>query len=180
MYDGRISMETTILILKRSEIIFSEGDPSDCMYDIRQGTVGIFANYGTKEEKLLTELNKDQFFGEMGIIEGYPRSATAVALGDMTELKVIAKADFEDYCKNNPEKTVLIMKNMSSRIRDLTQNYLEACRTIAESMEAEQKGEKKSTGLLDRLKKFRDEYNAACQYAAKQNIGMDGFGYYNW
>ncbi len=173
-------MESTVLILKRNEVIFSEGDKSDCMYDIRQGRVGIYANYGTKEEKLLTELSKDQFFGEMGIIEGYPRSATAVAMGDMTELTVIAKADFEDYCKKNPEKTVLIMKNMSSRIRELTRDYLEVCHTIAESMEAEQKGEKKSTGLLNRLKKYRDEYNAACQYAAKENIGMDAFGYYNW
>lgn len=173
-------MESTVLILKRHEIIFNEGDKSDCMYDIRQGNVGIYANYGSKEEKLLTELTKDQFFGEMGIIEGYPRSATAVAMGDVTELRVIPKADFEDYCKMNPEKTVLIMKNMSARIRELTRDYLEVCHTVAESMEAEQKGEKKSAGLLNRLKKYRDEYNAACQYAAKQNIGMDAFGYYNW
>lgn len=173
-------MENTVLIMKRNEIIFNEGDKSECMYDIRLGKVGIYANYGTKEEKLLVELTKDQFFGEMGIIEGYPRSATAVAMGDMTELTVIAKSDFEDYCKRNPEKTILIMKNMSSRIRDLTRDYLEACHTIAESMEAEQKGEKKSASLLNRLKKFRDHYNAACQYAAAQGIGMDGFGYYNW
>ena len=82
-------MENTVLILKRNEIIFNQGDKSDCMYDIRVGTVGIYANYGTKEEKLLTELTKDQFFGEMGIIEGYPRSATAVAMGDMTELTAL-------------------------------------------------------------------------------------------
>ena len=82
--------------------------------------------------------------------------------------------------KVNPDKTVLIMKNMSSRIRELTRDYLEVCHTVAESMEAEQKGEKKSAGLLNRLKKYRDEYNAACQYAAQENIGMDAFGYYNW
>lgn len=173
-------MENTVLILKRNEVIFHEGDKSDCMYDIQLGRVGIYANYGTKEEKLLTELSKDQFFGEMGIIEGYPRSATAVALGDVTELTVVSKADFEEYCKKNPEKTILIMKNMSGRIRDLTRGYLEVCHTIAESMEAEQKGEKKSPSLLNRLKRFRDEYNAACQYAAAQGIGMDAFGYYNW
>jgi CRP-like cAMP-binding protein len=173
-------MESTVLILRRNEIIFNEGDKSDCMYDIRLGTVGIYANYGTKEEKLLTELTQDQFFGEMGIIEGYPRSATAVAMGDMTELKVIAREDFEDYCKHNPEKTVLIMKNMSARIRDLTRDYLEACHTIHESMEAEQKGEKKSGGLLARLRKYRDEYNAACQYAISQNIDMISFRYHNW
>ena len=173
-------MESTVLILKRNEIIFNEGDKSDCMYDIRMGRVGIYANYGTKEEKLLTELGKDQFFGEMGIIEGYPRSATAVAMGDMTELTVIAKDEFEDYCKRNPEKTILIMKNMSARIRDLTRGYLEVCHTIAESLEAEQKGEKKSQGLLKRLKKYRDEYNAACRYASEEGMNMDAFGYYSW
>ena len=173
-------MESTILILKRNEVIFKEGDKSDCMYDIRLGKVGIYANYGTKEEKLLTELSKDQFFGEMGIIEGYPRSATAVAMGDMTELTVIAKADFENYCKNNPEKTVLIMKNMSARIRDLTHGYLEVCHTISEYMEAEQKGEKKGLGLMNRIKKYCDEYNAACQYASSQGMNMSAFGYYQW
>ena len=173
-------MENTVLILKRNEIIFNQGDKSDCMYDIRMGTVGIYANYGTKEEKLLTELSKDQFFGEMGIIEGYPRSATAVAMGDMTELTVIPKEEFENYCKENPEKTLLIMKHMSARIRDLTQNYLGACHTIAEAMEAEQRNEKKNAGLLGRLKMYRDEYNAACRYAAKEGMDMSAFGYYNW
>ena len=115
----------------------------------------------------------------MGIIEGYPRSATAVAMDDMTELAVIPKCDFEAYCKQNPEKTILIMKHMSARIRDLTQNYLEACHTIAESMEAEQRCETKSAGLMNRLKKYRDKYIASCQYAAAQGIGMDAFGC-NW
>ena len=101
-------------------------------------------------------------------------------MGDVTELTVIAKNDFEDYCKRNPEKTILIMRNMSSRIRDLTQGYLEVCHTIAESLEAEKKGEKKSLNLLNRLKKYRDEYNAACRYAAAEGINMDAFGYYNW
>ena len=173
-------MESTVLILKRNEVIFNEGDKSDCMYDIRVGHVGIYANYGTKEEKLLTELTKDQFFGEMGIIEGYPRSATAVAMGDVTELTVIAKSDFEDYCKRNPEKTILIMRNMSARIRDLTQGYLEACHTIAESMEAEKKGEKLSLGLRNRLKKYTEEYNAACKFAAGEGMDMSAFGYYHW
>lgn len=171
-------MESTVLILKRNEIIFKEGDQSNCMYDIRVGTVGIYANYGTKEEKLLTELKKDQFFGEMGIIEGYPRSATAVAMGDMTELTVVPQADFADYCKRNPEKTVLIMKNMSARIRELTQDYIEVCRTVAETMEAEKNSENK--GLLNRLKKYADQYNQACQYAASVGMEMSSFGYYHW
>lgn len=173
-------MESTIWILKRNEVIFHEGDKSDCMYDIRVGRVGIYANYGKKDEKLLTELTVDQFFGEMGIIEGYPRSATAVAMGDKTELLVVPKDSFEDYCKKNPEKTILIMKNMSGRIRDLTQGYLNVCRTVSEIVESEQKGMKKSESLLKRMRGFAAEYNAACKFAASEGIDMGGFGYYNW
>ena len=65
---------------KKGEIIFKQGDLSDCMYDILWGQVGIYADYGTPEEKLLTTLETERFFGEMGMIEGRLRSATAVAL----------------------------------------------------------------------------------------------------
>ena len=34
--------------------------------------------------------------------------------------------------------------------------------------------------LLSRLKKFRDEYNAACKYAANEGLDMAAFGYYMW
>ena len=35
---------------KKGQVIFKEGDKADCMYDIRWGSVGIYANYGTKQE----------------------------------------------------------------------------------------------------------------------------------
>ena len=55
---------------KKGEVIFKQGDLSDCMYDILWGEVGIYADYGTPEEKLLTTLETERFFGEMGMIEG--------------------------------------------------------------------------------------------------------------
>ena len=47
---------------KKGEIIFKQGDLSDCMYDILWGQVGIYADYGTPEEKLLTTLETERFF----------------------------------------------------------------------------------------------------------------------
>ena len=49
---------------KKGEIIFKQGDLSDCMYDILWGQVGIYADYGTPEEKLLTTLETERFFGD--------------------------------------------------------------------------------------------------------------------
>lgn len=122
---------------KKGGVIFQQGDASDCMYDILWGKVGIYVNYGTPEEKLLTTLETEQFFGEMGMIEGLPRSATAVALTSDTKVRVITPESFQTYFQERPAKVLLIMQNMSRRIRELTVDYLEACRTVANSVEAE-------------------------------------------
>ena len=143
---------------KKGEVIFKQGELSDCMYDILWGEVGIYANYGTPEEKLLTTLKTEQFFGEMGMIEGRLRSATAVALEKDTLLKVITPESFNAYFQESPAKVLLIMQNMSRRIRELTRDYLEACQTVAESVEAEKTGKEKSSSLLAKLKKFSDAY----------------------
>lgn len=147
--------------LKQGEVIFRQGEPSACMYDILWGEVGIFANYGTPEEKLLTTLTTEQFFGEMGMIEGLPRSATAVALTEDTRLKVITPNTFQAYFQESPAKVRLMMQNMSRRLRELTGQYLEACRTVADSAEAEKAGEEISGELKTDLERFSEIYLAS-------------------
>ena len=144
--------------LKKGDIIFKQGELSDCMYDILWGKVGIYADYGTPAEKLLTTLETEQFFGEMGMIECRLRSATAVALTNDTRLKVITPETFNAYFNANPAKVLVIMQHMSHRLRELTNDYLTACRTVAESVEAEKSGKEKSGGLLENLKKFSGVY----------------------
>lgn len=144
--------------LKKGEIIFRQGDTSTCMYDVFWGKVGIYANYGTPEEKLLTTLETEQFFGEMGMIEGLPRSATAVALTSDTKVRVITPESFQSYFQEKPAKVLLIMQNMSHRLRKLTGEYLNACQTVAKSAEAEQAGEEISGDLQINLEKLSQVY----------------------
>lgn len=146
------------IALKKGEIIFRQGDASTCMYDVFWGKVGIYANYGTPEEKLLTTLEKEQFFGEMGMIEGLPRSATAVALTSDTKVLVITPESFQSYFQERPVKVLLIMQNMSRRLRELTGQYLEACRTVAKSAEAERAGAEIGGDLQTELEKLSQVY----------------------
>ena len=81
---------------KSNEVIFRQGEPSLVMYDIISGRVGVFADYGTKKERIITELGKDQTLGELGMIGVYPRSATAVALEE-TVLAEIGDAELDEY-----------------------------------------------------------------------------------
>ena len=142
----------------RKDIIFRQGDPGDCMYDIQQGRVGIFLNYGGKNEKKIAELFPGQLFGEMGLLDQAPRSATAVALEDDTVLDTVSEADFQAYFKEQPAKVLLLTEQMCNRLRRTTRDYMDACRTVYENAEAEKTGAKKSDALLGRIAKFCARY----------------------
>ena len=149
------------------EVIFKQGTYQSEMYTILQGKGGIYADYGTEQEKKLTELTAGEFFGEMGMIECCPRSATAVALDDETRIQVITPESFQDFFREEPEKIFAIMKHLGKRIRGLSQDYLDACRTVAESVETERKGTEKSGWLKANLKKFADAYTESMKLAAE-------------
>ncbi len=117
---------------KKGEIIFHKGDPADCMYDVCAGRVGVYAAYGTPEEKLLMEYYPDQYLGEMGLLEHAPRSATAVALEGETALGVVTEADFGEFFRKNPARVLMVMQQLSRNLRRRTDEYVEVCRSIHE------------------------------------------------
>ena len=85
-----------IIKFRKGDIIFEEGDLENWMYEIRRGMVGIYAGYGTPAEKELTALEEGSFLGELGLITGSERSASAAAL-ENTELLKITDEDFAEY-----------------------------------------------------------------------------------
>lgn len=122
----------------KGTIIFKEGLFGDCMYDVHQGKVGIFKNYGRSNEKLLAELHADEFFGEMGMLEDERRSATAVVMEDDTVIETIYLKDLEELFKKNPPKVEMIMEHISHRLRKLTVAYIDACKMVFDIYNAEQ------------------------------------------
>ena len=140
---------------KKKEIIFREGDTGDTLYQINDGAVGIYASYGDSDQRLLTELSKGKIFGEMAVIEAYPRSATAVALED-TEVDEISAGEYGDYFKDRPDKLMEIMRSLGGRLRDLTADFDEVSSAIKQVDDGE--GQDKSEGLVDKIKKFADVF----------------------
>ena len=143
---------------KKGEIIFRQGDPADCMYDIYWGTVGIYLNYGTPGETLLRELETDEFFGEMGMIDHLPRSATAVALERSTVLTEITEKDLGELFKTNPAKVLMIMQQLSRQLRRLTKDYINACSTAADVVKLEEQPEAVSEEAAEEIKSKMDYY----------------------
>lgn len=159
---------------QKGETVFQELTNGDTMFEIKSGRVGVYLSYGTPSETKLTELGAGRIFGEMSVIDAYPRSATVVALEDVEALE-ISTSDIRTYFDEHPDKLLEIIRSLSRRVRELTDAYEEACSALGEWKCAEQGGQKRS-GLTDALTKFAKAYTerisqtlARNRYASKTN-----------
>lgn len=124
--------------LEKGNVIFRAGEQADCLYDIYDGVVGIYSDYQTPNEKLLAELRVDEVFGEMGILDNMPRSATAVCLTDCTVL-VVKPENFMMFFEKKPAVILQLLQRMCIQVRDLTEKYLKVCKTFEEMESLEDK-----------------------------------------
>ena len=125
-----------VIQFSAGDVIFRAGEQSDCLYDIHEGVVGIYSDYQTPNEKLLAELSTDEVFGEMGILDDMPRSASAVCLKDCTVL-VVKPENFMMYFQKKPAMVLQILQRMCIQVRDLGQRYLKACKAMEEMSSAD-------------------------------------------
>jgi CRP-like cAMP-binding protein len=102
-------------VFKAGSQIFSEGDFGREMYIILKGEVEIFRILDGKKSQLAV-LKQGDIFGELAIIDKFPRSANAVALTDSVVLAVNSSA-FESVILESKDFTKKIIKLLSTRIR---------------------------------------------------------------
>ena len=109
------------------EYIFYQGDPGIGMYIVREGTVEIKRSFENKEVFSLATLNKGDFFGELALIDGEKRSASAVAVED-TKLAVIFKPDLDEFVEKFPKTGTKILNGINhviiARLRKLNEDLI--------------------------------------------------------
>ena len=151
-----------VLHYAAGNVIFREGDAADCMYEICYGSVGIYSDYQMEYEKLLTTLYADSVFGEMGILDNMPRSATAVCLTDCT-VKLVKPEHFMQFFQTKPEKILNITNQMCKQLRNLTQTYLQVCKEL-EQMPAPEEDDFHEEEVLAKLDYIRERNLCSCMY----------------
>ncbi len=137
-------------VFNSQEVVFREGDYGTCFYRIESGTAGVWLHYGEEDQRKLTEMKAGQYFGEMAIIESWPRSTTIVAEEELHVLE-IQEDELNSYFAVEPDKILAIMKQLSGRIRTLTEEYDEVTAFLKEKKDADAP---KKQGFLDKLKKY--------------------------
>ena len=113
-------------------ILFREGEPSDCMYEIQYGSVGIFSAYGTEKEQKIATLGVNDFFGEMGLVSEEVRSATAVVQEDNTLLERISMEELMNLFEKNPPRVWEIVSLLSGQLRKMDEKFRKACDELYE------------------------------------------------
>jgi CRP-like cAMP-binding protein len=108
------------------EYIFYQGDPGLGMYIIREGEVDIKREKANKKSVTIAQLKQGDFFGELALVDGEKRSASAIANID-TRLSVIFKPDLDEFIEKYPKKGIKILQGIAQiaavRLRTLNEDY---------------------------------------------------------
>lgn len=109
-----------------NEIIFYERQPGAGMYIIKKGLIKLTKTVNEERVKI-SELKDGEFFGEMSLLDDYPRSAEATAV-EKTEVLGIFRPDLFDLIESNPKLGYKILlrlsKSLASRLRETTEMKL--------------------------------------------------------
>ena len=94
------TLKPQLLVLKKGEYVFEEGDEAIFAYVLTEGVIEIVAT-SKGEQQVLGKLEKGTIFGEMAIIDGFPRSASARAAGDC-KVQEVGHKEFLNYISKKP------------------------------------------------------------------------------
>jgi CRP/FNR family transcriptional regulator/CRP/FNR family cyclic AMP-dependent transcriptional regulator len=103
----------------QGEAIFYQGDPGLVLYVVEKGQVRIFVQGEDGQEVSVALCGPGEVFGELAVIDGLPRSATAIALED-TVVHTLSRDAFREHMRRSPQLTFNFLQVLSVRVRTST------------------------------------------------------------
>ncbi len=97
--------------------IFGAGDPGDTMYILVSGEVDISFRNDTGRQVSIETVTPGAFFGEISLLDGGPRTATAIATKD-AEALVVDRGDLDDFVRTCPAAALDLLAATGRRLRD--------------------------------------------------------------
>lgn len=101
---------------EKDEVIVAQQQPGDSLYLIATGKVKVSLSGEKGREIILSVLGPGEFFGEMSLLDGEPRSASVIAQAP-TQLYILSRDAFVDYLRRSPQTALNILGEMSRRLR---------------------------------------------------------------
>ena len=98
------------------DVIFEEGSTGRELFVVLDGRIDIVKKNGASNTVIVT-LSKGEFFGEMAVIDGSARSATAISAAPKTRVMRINHARFVYLVSQQPAFALMVMDALSKRLR---------------------------------------------------------------
>lgn len=119
---GKLAKKATVRDYASGETIVREGDSSLTMYIVLSGLVRLERRRteGTGGATVLAETGRASFFGEMGLIDDQPRTASVVAV-EQTRCALLSRWDFRGEFQDDPDVALALLPVLAERIRELEQ-----------------------------------------------------------
>lgn len=118
-----LAANSGIRICERGATIFHQGSPGDMLYIVISGQVRLYTISQTGQELSVLICGPGNFFGELALLDGQMRSATATTMR-RSELLTLRRGDFRQAIRSFPEISLTVLETLSNRLRT-TNGYME-------------------------------------------------------
>jgi CRP-like cAMP-binding protein len=119
-----IARSLRIRRFRRGEVLFHEGDPGDALFIVASGAVKVVVPSEEGEEAILVTLKRGDFLGELALLDGAPRSASAIAL-EATDALTLPRDQFRALADAEPAIRSALLEAMARELRRLTKHVAE-------------------------------------------------------
>jgi CRP-like cAMP-binding protein len=116
---SKISAAAVPRTYRRGQLLFLENDPGDSLLIVRRGAISVFRTAASGERALLSVIRPPGVLGEVSLLDGAPRSASAEALEE-TSVLALARSAFLELVHSQPPILDAVMHAFGSLIRRLT------------------------------------------------------------
>jgi signal transduction histidine kinase len=121
---NEIGADVDLLRFDAGDVIFEDGDPGDCLYLVVEGSIRISKMGRGAKQETLGFIQPGNFFGELALIDGQPRSAQASA-AEPSMLGRIDAATFDRMLANAPRALHMnFLRSVVERLRGVNSHFI--------------------------------------------------------
>jgi len=163
-----LTMRLEEVVYEEGDIVFRQGDEGSSLFIVEDGAIEIGYGEG-KTRVVLAALFNGQYFGELSLFDGSPRSATATALKRSTLIR-LDREDLVDFVNKNPAAALRIIAEMGERLRQT--NELMSRRVSRDVLEEEEEALTFGQRIADRVAKFGGSWTFISIFAGVMFVWM--------
>jgi CRP/FNR family transcriptional regulator, cyclic AMP receptor protein len=140
-----IAASARLRTFRRGQVVFSRSDPGDTVIVVISGRVKVVVRSADGGELTLTIIGAGRLFGELGVVDGGPRSADAETLEE-SQLLFIPREKIQDVCARVPAAAKALTSSIATTLRRLTEAvadlvFLDLPRRVAKVLLGQPRGD---------------------------------------